>query len=264
MIRRRSIVAGTAALAAACVITAGCSQSGTSSSPASPTPTAVTATPNAGLTDSALRAAIKSAIAQGTAVHAKGSITQTSETFGMDLQLNRDNTSEGTIDLDNVSGITGVTVPVKVVGGTTYLQMTPSLIDYMAKQAGESPMVIQSLTGKWLSSATPVGKGMESAFADLLSYSNFLKMLGSDVTDTYHAAGTSTLNGQTGAYYTTAVGTKVYVAASGPAYVLRASNDEPNLKGTIDLTWNHPTTVTAPPSSEIFQGDMSQVMSQGR
>jgi hypothetical protein len=47
----------------------------------------------------------------------------------------------------------------------------------------------------------------------------------------------------------------LYFAASGPAYLLEmVGHSTTNASGTVTFTWNQPTTVTAPPASEIYSG----------
>lgn len=68
------------------------------------------------------------------------------------------------------------------------------------------------------------------------------------------AAGTATLNGQNVAVYKTSNGSKLYFAASGPAYLLETVLGGSEGAGTLDYTWNQPTTVTPPPASQIYNG----------
>jgi len=224
---------------------------GTASGSASPTtaPTTAAAASNVGLTDSALRAAFVAAANGATAMHMKGTVTDNGQTVSMDVQLNKDDSSAGTLTLGTAQ------LPVKAVGGVYYLEFTPSFIQYMAKQQGSNPAAFAALSNKWVSSNTTLGKNLATSFSQFMSYSAVVKQVSDNSDgDKVTAAGTGTLNGQSVAVYNSTKGSKLYFAVSGPAYMLEQAVGGSDGTGTIDYTWNQPTTVTPPPASQIYNG----------
>lgn len=248
----RQVAAISAATLASLLAVAGCSSSAGSttangsSAPAASASSAAAAS-NSGLTDQQLLTAFKAAIAQGTAVHVKGTIVSKGETVGLDLQLNKtDGSASGTIS-DN-----GATVPVISLGGTTYIQMTDSVL----KMAGNIPSSAAALIkDKWVSSKSSIGSGMTSQFSGFTSYDSFLSGITSSdngLVGGSASAGTTTYNGQTVAIYKDSDGSVAYFAATGPAYLLQVQSSNSTNSGSLAFTWNQPTTVTAPPASQIF------------
>lgn len=219
-----------------------------SASPSTAASTAATAT-NAGLTDSALRAAFAAAAKGASAVHMKGAVTSSGQTISIDVHLNKDESTDGTLTIGTAQ------LPVKAIGGVYYLEFTPSFIQYMAKQQGSNPAAFSMLSGKWVSSNSTMGKNLASSFSQFMSYSTMIKQVEDNSDgDTVTAAGTTTLNGQSVAVYNSTKGSKLYFAASGPAYFLEQVVGGSDGSGTIDYTWNQPTTVSPPPASQIFNG----------
>jgi hypothetical protein len=246
----------TAALGLAAL--AGCSSSpatspaaagGSATGSASAAPASSAAAGNAGLGDSALRSAFSTAANGATAVHMKGSLTQNGETLGLDLQLNKNDSSQGTITIGTAQ------LPIKVVGGVSYLQMTPSFVELSTKQEGMSASDLAMLNNKWVSSNTSIGKSLSDGFSQFMTFSAVIKSVSDNSDgDTATAAGTTTLDGRTVALYDTTQGSKLYFAATGPAYMLREDDSGADGTGTINFTWNQPATVSAPPSSQIYTG----------
>jgi hypothetical protein len=245
---------GLAALAA-------CSSSGSSPAAsagkaggsASPTTAASTgaaaAASNVGLTDSALRAAYVAAANGATAMHMKGTVNANGQTISMDVQLNKDDSSDGTLTIGTAQ------LPIKSTGGVYYLQFTPSFIQYMAKQQGSDPAAFAVLSNKWVSSNSTLGKNLANSFSQFMSYTSVVKQVSDNSDgDKVTSAGTGTLNGQSVAVYKSTKGSKLYFPASGPAYMLEQAVGGSDGTGTIDYTWNQPTTVTPPPASQIYNG----------
>jgi hypothetical protein len=234
---------------------AGCSSSkstpaGTApvgSAPASAASPSAAAAQNAGLSDAALKAAFVKAADQATALHLKGATKDGTDTLQIDIQLNKTaNTAEGTISMQ------GASFPVIAVNGVDYFQFTDSLIKLSgAGSAGPA------LKGKWVSSNSQYGKGLAGDLKPLFSYSGFISSftaVDSGAFPDTTAAGTTTYNGQTVAVYKSSDGSTAYFAASGPAYLLDVINSSSTSAGALAFTWNQPTTVTAPPASQIFNG----------
>jgi hypothetical protein len=237
------------------VALAGCSSSASTSNAASSgsaTPAASAAASsgsaaNAGLSDSALLTAFKTAANGATAVHVKGSLKDGTDTISLDLQLNKTaKTAQGTI------GAQGATIPIISVGGVDYFQFTDSVI----KMAGASSLG-SAIKDKWVSSSSTIGQGMDSGFKTLVSYDDFIGSITADDSGSLTGStpsGTTTYNGQTVAVYKADDGTVAYFAATGPAYLLEIQNASSSDAGALVFTWNQPTTVAAPPASQIYKG----------
>jgi hypothetical protein len=257
-----SLLAVPALAAAVAAGLAGCS-----SGSGSPATVSSTAFPNVGLSGSQLLTAFKSAVASGTAVHVVGSIDQSGTPIALDLNLDKNGTSAGSISQS------GATVPIKVVNGVTYIQLTPTLLK---QEAASDPSitagVISLIQDKWVSSQSTIGQSLSSSFDGLTSYDAFLATIesgGASASATVTAsgsassppvtlvdlspAGTTSYNGGTVAVYKSSDGSTAYFAASGPAYLEKVTAAG-STSGTITFTWNQPVTVTAPPSSDIFTG----------
>jgi len=283
---RTTRLAASALAAATAAALAGCAGDAAASAAPAATPAATapnTAFPNAGLSGPQLLAAFKSAAAAGTAVHVVGSFEQQGAPYKVDLQLAKNGATTGSVSQ------AGATVPIRVVDGVAYIQLTPSFLKLEA--AGDpaiTPEVINQLQNKWVSSKTSFGKALASGFDGLLNYESFMATLATggkatstpspgtpppgtasptsptsptspaspssspavDLTD-LTAAGTTTYNGETVAVYKSSNGSVAYFAPSGPAYLKKvvAKGAQP---GTVTFTWNQPVSVTAPPSPEIF------------
>lgn len=185
----------------------------------------------------------------------------------MDLNLNKDGSNSGSVSQGTA------TVPVKVVNGVTYVQLTPTLLK---QEAATDPSVtagvINLIQNKWVSSQSSIGQSIASSFNGLTSYDAFLATIengGASASAAASAtgsassapltlvdltpAGTTSYNGGTVAVYKSSDGSTAYFAASGPAYLEKVTAAG-STSGTITFTWNQPVTVTAPPSSDIFSG----------
>jgi hypothetical protein len=258
----RSLIAVSALAASVAAGLAGCS-----SGSASPATASSTAFSNAGLSGSQLLTAFKSAVASATAVHVVGSINESGTPISLNLNLDKNGSSSGTVSQGNE------TVPIKVVDGVTYIQLTPSLLN---QEAASDPSitagVISLIQNKWVSSQSSIGQSISSSFDGLSNYDGFLASIesgGASASATVTAsgsassapitlsdltpAGTTSYNGGTVAVYKSSDGSTAYFAASGPAYLEKVTAAG-STSGTITFTWNQPVTVTAPSSSDIFSG----------
>jgi len=230
------------------------------------------ATSNVGLSDTKLLAAFKAAVASGTAVHVSGALSSSGSSTTLDLQLNKDGSASGEI------GEGGATIPVKVVNGVTYTELTAAFLNLMAaSDKSITAAEISTMQNQWVSSSdSTLGQSLASSFEGLTSYDTFTStMEKGDSTSTASASasasatasasasasgtagsggvdltkmtadGTTTFNGATVAVYKDADGSTAYFAASGPAYLLKATSTGSD-GGSMTFTWNQPTTVVAP------------------
>ncbi|MGH6656339.1 MAG: hypothetical protein ACRDVE_14180, partial [Actinocrinis sp.] len=112
--------------------------------------------------------------------------------------------------------------------------------------------------GKWVSTKSSTGKDLGISVGSFASYSGYVSRLtatgGDGLANGATAAGTTTYQGQSVAVYKTADKSTFYVAASGAAYVLEVVPGDAKTSIAVTLTWNQPTTVTAPPASQIYNG----------
>ena len=200
---------------------------------------------NVGLSDAAFRSAIAAAAAQGSAVHVAGTVLNGAQSVGVDLQLNADGSSMGVVTIG------GAPLPMRAVGGVYYVQLTSAYIKYLINQKGANAALYTPMTNKWTTSlAGP--QSMAAAYAPMLSYSLFFKTVtGPDDGTPVHAAGTGLVQGHAAAVYTTTLGDRLYIAASGPAYLLRTDKKQAELSGSLVFTWNQKVAVTAPPVSDL-------------
>lgn len=243
---RRSVLAA-ALIPCALVLTACGSKSATTATVSS----AASGPSNAGLSQTQLLARFKTALASATAIHFKGTMSESGSSTSMDLQINKDGSAEGTI----ISG--GVTIPMIVTGGVDYIQATPSLVSEIKSEAGsDAALVSEIMTGKWISSKSAIGSSMTSSFSSLTDFNSMTTQLASGDSDKFTYLGTSTVNGQQVAQYkdvsTDSSGptdSVLDIPLNGLALPIEESGGS---QGTVVFTWNQPTTVTAPAAADIL------------
>lgn len=207
---------------------------------------------NAGLTQAELLARFKTALANVTALHMKGGTSGGgSSAFSMDMQINKDSSAEGTI----VS--TGLTMPLIVVGGVSYVQITSSLASTIKSEAGsDAALLTQIVVGKWISSKSAIGNSMTSGLSSLTNFGEMTKELGTASGDTFTYLDTSTVNGVQVAQYkdvstnSGAAGTSTLdIPLNGSPLPIEESGSS---EGTVTFTWNEPIKVAAPPAADII------------
>jgi hypothetical protein len=261
-LRRTALAA--ALIPCALVLTACGSNSGTAVSVSSggATTAAASGPSNADLTQVELLARFKTALASVTALHIKGTMSDSGESFSMDMQINKDSSAQGTI----VSS--GMTIPMIAVDGVDYIQVTSSMASIIKASAGsDASLVSKIIVGKWISSKSAVGSQMTDGFSSMTNFSEMTKELGTGSGDTFSYLGTSTVDGQPVAQYkdvskNTGDGTS---SASASATTTTSTLDIPltgtplpiqesgaNNTGTMVFTWNEPTKISAPAAADII------------
>lgn len=243
---RRSVLAA-ALIPCALVLTACGSKSATTATVS----TVASGPSNAGLSQAQLLARFKTALASATALHIKGTMSESGTSTTMDLQINKDGSADGTI----VSGAT--TIPMIVTGGVTYVQVTPSFATTIKSQAGsDASLVSEIMTGKWISSKSTIGSSLAGSFSSLTDFSSMTSQLASGSSDKFTAMGTSTVNGQQVAQYK-----DVSTDGGGPTDgvldlplngLALPIEEDGGSQGTVVFTWNQPTKVTAPAAADIL------------
>lgn len=258
MISRQAVALSTAAALTVAAL-AGCSSSAktgaaaaTQSATGAASSIAAQSAANASLSATALLAAFKQAAGQSTAVHVVGTMKQGTDNATIDIQLNKAaGTASGSIT-DN-----GATIPFRAVGGIIYVQFTPDVLKLSGASSDAATAAV--LKNKWATSKSSVGSELASGFKDFASFDSFLTSVNGTSDGLFDfssatAAGTDTVNGQSAAVYKDAGAAEAYFAASGPAYLLKVASTDSSSSSAVTLTWNQPTTVTAPPASQIYNG----------
>lgn len=185
---------------------------------------------------------LNTAVAHASSVHVSG----LAPVNGKDIALNLSMTRAG-----GVSGqvsIAGDAFTVLATRGSTYIKVTTGFLNYAHLPASTCSLVC----GKYLK-VSPAESGV------LLAGLNMTRLMG-DLTKGaphFRNGGTATVDGQRAWVLRSSTGTTAYVAATGPAYPLRAVAP-PGKRGKLDLTqWNRATIPPPPPASEVV--DLSQL-----
>jgi hypothetical protein len=190
--------------------------------------------------------AVKSAFSGATAVHIKGTLTNSTGTLSLDLQLNKDNTAAGTISEG------GAAIPLIAVNGKFYVQFTPEMI---SKSTNASVGQLGSaLSNKWVSSDSSLASTMVAGIKPLLSFDSFVSSMFGQASEVPTLTGTDVVNNLPVYTYESADGSVVYVGKANPHYLARMTAPATG-SGSIDFTgWNQPVPVTPPPASAIYTG----------
>lgn len=260
--RRASSIVMSAVLLPSVLALAACSTSSSTTtatgttgatSAAGTTAPGVPAASNVGLTSDQANTAINTAVQNATALHVKGTMGAGSQLISMDIQFDK-NSAQGTL----TEGPT--TIPFVAINGTSYIEFTASLLAAAGSEAGQTSAVAnQLLLNKWVSSSSSLGSSIASSFTPFMSLSAFTKQVTSN-NDKLTADGTTTIGGQAVANYkavdtsqTPPVTEIISLMATGPALPVQVAGTGTEA-GTMAFTWNQPTTITAPPASDIYSG----------
>jgi hypothetical protein len=217
---RRSLLSGLGVVTLACVA-AGCGSS-SSNGVATKSPTQI------------LHAAV-GAMRSAKSVHIAGTVTKSGKTVGIDATIFSSGDINGTVTED------ASTIGVVKIGKTDYLKAP----DAFYKTTGASAQIAALMSGKWIELPdSEAGFGNQFALSALAN--SFLKQDGK-----LSAGTTSTLNGQPVVSVDASNGGILYVATTGPAYPLRATNTSQTVgSGTITFTqWNQGKLPTVPPGA---------------
>ena len=193
---------------------------------------------------------VKSAMQNATAVHVKGSITDSGTKISVDVQLNKDGTASGTI----ADG--GPNIPIVLSGKVIYLQFTPDVMK--ANGIDATSAAGQKLANKWVPSTSKLmsGSNLATSVQPFLDYTQFIGSLAQNMPAGALKAGKSdVINGTPVVLYTFPDGTPADVATSSPHYLVRLLPGPTDGAGQLDFTgWNQPVAVHAPPASQVFSG----------
>jgi hypothetical protein len=258
-VRRTTLTA--AALIPCCVLAlSACGSKSANSSASGGASAAVVVQNNAHLTQAQLLARFKAALADATALHMKGSMTDKTGTTSMDLQLNKDGSGQGTMTMD------GAPMKMIAVGDTMYTQITPGYVNMIKSGMGadSGSATVEKLlkefpTGKWMkTSMSGDGSDGSSSTDGMLSFSDMIKQLGDGSTDKFSYLDTSTLDGQQVAQYkdvstdgSDPTATMDIPLTGSPLPIM----EDAGSGGAMTFTWNQPTKVTAPPAADVVSMD---------
>lgn len=241
MFRRRMSAA--LALGAALATITACSSTATGTA----TPTVATDTmpaPNQVLD------VVKQAALAASAVHIKGTVTDSGSTFAVDMQLDKTGDAQGSI----VEG--GTTIPLVVANKVYYIQFTKTLMS--SNGIDPSGTAGTLLLNKWVSSTSKMlaGTDMVTGMKPMADYTTFMNgVLDQPKGGTLKTAGNGTVNGTAVAFYTDADGGKIAVATGSPHYMMQVEAPKSSGAGELDFTgWNQPVKISAPPAAEIYSG----------
>lgn len=261
---RRSTLAAVALIPACALALSACgSQKAGASAGASVAVVAQSGGPNnAHLTQAQLVARLKAALASATAVHIQGTMKDggsgTAVSTKMDMQINKDGTGRGTIDMGGAVGVSDMSMPMISIGSTVYMQATASYVKLMKQgmslmsgDAAMSAFYAQLTPGKWLKYT---GGSSGSMFGQMMSFSDMADQLGGGSSDTFTYVGTGTVDGQQVAQYKdhskdgSTPDAVMSVALNGSPLPIQ---EDAGSSGRMTFTWNQPTTITAPPADEV-------------
>jgi hypothetical protein len=246
---RRRLSAALAAGAALIVITSCSSTDGAASAASTNTPAAAASTP-AMPAPAKLVSTIKSAGTAATAVHIKGSFTDSGTAEALDVQLNKDGSASGTI------GEGGVNIPVVVANKVYYVQFTKQLMS--SNSIDPTSAAGKLLLNKWVPSTASMlsGTGMVDGLKQAMDFNTLVPgLFGQFGTDTPKETGTDNVDGTPVHVYTFADGSKAYIGSADPHYLIRLTEPASQGKGQLDFTgWNAPTKIAAPPKADIYSG----------
>lgn len=220
-------------------------------SPASSGSAAAATTTAAPTTTTAITASdVKSAIQSASAVHVKGTMSDSGTNVALDVQLNKDGTASGTI------GIGGPNYPIVLVNKVVYIQFTPDVLKSVGLSATSGPG--KTIENKWVPSTSKLmaSSDLTSSVQPLLDYTQFTGSISQSMPAGAMKPGKSdTVDGTPVVQYTMSDGTPADIATSSPHYLMRLLPGPTDGAGQLDFTnWNQPVTVTAPSASEIYTG----------
>jgi hypothetical protein len=223
-------------------ITACGSQRPTSSAPAT------TAAPT---TTTAVQASdLKSAMQSASAVHVKGTMSDSGTNIALDVQLNKNGTASGTI------GIGGPSYPIVLANKVVYIQFTPDVLKSVGLSATSGPGT--AIVNKWVPSTSKLmaGSDLTSSVQPLLDYNQFTGSIIQNMPSGAMKPGKSdVVDGTPVMLYTMSDGTPADIATSSPHYLMRLLPSPTDGAGQLDFTnWNQPVTVPAPAAGEIYTG----------
>lgn len=194
---------------------------------------------------------VKTAMQSASAVHVKGTMTDSSSNISLDVQLNNNGTASGTI------GMGGASYPIVLADKVVYIQFTADVVKSAGLDATSGPG--KTLVNKWVPSTSPLmsGSDLGTSVAPLLDYNQFITQIVQHIpSGTMKRGKSDVVDGTPVTDYTMSDGTPAAIATSTPHYLMQLKpSPSDGGSGELDFTgWNQPVPVQAPSKSEIYSG----------
>jgi hypothetical protein len=235
-------MASGAAVTASCLAAAACGSSGSSGAAASPSSTP---NPLASLTAAQVQQKALTDAEAASSLTMSGTVTQTGQTYTIDLGIKRSEGCEGTIGV----GTEG-SVKIIEIGKTVY--MNPDKQFWAANAGSDASAVIALVNGRYLQTTT-TDKNV-AGISDMCSVSQLLNS--GTTTETAAKGPVTTLNGTRVLELKASDGSTEYVTdTSKPEFVeATAPKGTKDGSGKIVVGVDAPVTLTAPPASQVLNG----------
>lgn len=192
--------------------------------------------------------AAKSAAEGAKSVHVSGSVTTSSASLALDLELDSAKGAKGKISEG------GLSFELIRIGDTAYINGSPTFYEHFA-----GAQAAKLLKGKWLKA--PANKG---EFATLGSLTDIKQLIVAALAEagTLKKGSVTTVNGQKAiAVKSTTHGGTLYVATTGKPYPVEIEGG-PSSAGKVTFQdWNKPVKLQAPPSEDVI--DIAKLKSGG-
>jgi hypothetical protein len=179
---------------------------------------------------------LDAAIQHASSVHVEGTAPDGGKHVRIDLSMSRSGGLSGQLSVG------GAALEVLSTHGSTYIKVTGSFLAY-AHLPGSACAIV---CGKYLK----VSAAQSSGVVGGLTMPAFMAAL-TKGNPHFRYAGLATVNGQRAWVLRSHTSGQAYVAAEGPAYLLRAVAP-PGKSGRLDFTeWNRATIPPPPPASQV-------------
>jgi hypothetical protein len=171
------------------------------------------------------------AMKSAKSVYIAGSQTTAGKTVGIDATIFSNGDIDGSVTEDASN------IGVVKIGGTDYIKATGAFY----KADGATAKIAGLMGGKWVKLPDSQA-GFGNQFS-LVALANSIQSHNA----TMKAGSTSTLNGEPVVSIVASNGGVLYIATTGPAYPLKATNTSQKVGGTLTFTqWNQGKPPTAP------------------
>jgi hypothetical protein len=189
---------------------------------------------------SALAKSLLTALKGATSVHISGATAEGGQAVHLDLSMTRAGGMSGTM------AVGPGPVTILATGGKVYLKLTADALKTMHLPASACALVCHKYLQ--LSQADARGFTGGMGWSTLLNPASFSGRNRADG----KVSGPVTVNGQSAWAVRAKDGSTGYVAARGPAYLLRVTPPRGQGNGQINFTqWNSVTIPPAPPASQV-------------
>ncbi|WP_066945573.1 hypothetical protein [Streptomyces lushanensis] len=197
---------------------------------------------NIGLSEAELRAAFERALTAAKSVHVVGRARVDARVLALDLHLNKDGSAASTFVIN------GGECRIRAVAGSYYFHLSAAFVAEWLGPSGPAPQDLSPVVSRWWPATTALGNLLIEHLGHLASYDLFFRRMMADGTgNEVTAAGTALFDGERVALYVAEDGSTLHFAATGPAYLLRNTENDEQF---MEFTWNQPVRVVAPEQGE--------------